>query len=116
MTRNRLTGILCAAGTDAGHLAGVGRRHINTDDSANAPPGTLINVFLPYHFRDTGTNPRFTEWSFSPKEHLDESDTVLAEHDKRRLFLRVKTPEQLQRPGDAAAREVRDHAYGQDDQ
>ena len=93
-TRNGIAGVLCAAAMMLG-ISPAAAAPYQYDDSANAPPGTLIHVFLPYHFRDTGTNPRFTEWSFSPAEHLVESDTVLNPMDNRRLFFRIKPPEQL---------------------
>ena len=94
MTRGHLTGILCAAAMMLG-ISPATAAPYQYDFSANAPPGILIHSFIPYHFRDVGTNPKFTQWSFSPAEHIVEDDTVLDTLDSRRLYFRVKSSDQL---------------------
>ena len=76
MTRDGLTGILCAAAMMLG-ISPASAAPYQYDDDLNAPPGTLINAFLPYHFRDTGTNPRFTRAQFQSKYYYDADNSGL---------------------------------------
>ena len=56
----------------------------------NAPPGAIISVNPALIFKNAGTNPRFTEATFSTKEYYDESRILGG-----LVFIQVKSLEDL---------------------
>ena len=60
--------------------------------SGNAPPGTLVSVTIEAAFDSRGTNPRFTAYSFSAADANYVDDSSIS---RGRLWVRIKTPEQL---------------------
>lgn len=65
---------------------------VPTNASFNAPPGTLFSITVGNAFHSRGTNPRFTTYSFSATDAAYIDDSSLA---RGRLWVRVKSPEQL---------------------
>ena len=60
-----------------------------------AYPGKLIGVRVDNWFDNAGTNPRFTSATFSSMEYYVEADTGIRSSDPTHLWVKVKTPAEL---------------------
>lgn len=63
--------------------------------STNAPAGILVSNVIDDAFDHAGTNPRYTDAEFDTLDYYDPSRTGLLTEGKDRLFVKVKTREQL---------------------